>query len=96
MTTNPPATDPNPALESDAARPKTVGQEGAQATSLRLTLPRLGGAALLSLPLFLFFVIPVAALLMRTAMRLVDPLYNYQPIRTVQQAMKDLREEIGK
>ena len=37
-----------------------------------------------------------AALLMRTAMRLVAPLYNYTPPRTVQQAMKDLREEIGK
>jgi hypothetical protein len=37
-----------------------------------------------------------AALLMRTAMRLVAPLYNYQPPRTLQQAMQDLREEIAK
>jgi hypothetical protein len=37
-----------------------------------------------------------AALLMRTAMRLVAPLYNYEPPRTLQQAMKDLRQEIGK
>lgn len=37
-----------------------------------------------------------ARLLMRTALRLVAPLYNYQPPRTLQQAMKDLRWEIGK
>lgn len=37
-----------------------------------------------------------AALLMRTAMRLVAPLYNYVPPRTLQQAMKDLREEISR
>lgn len=37
-----------------------------------------------------------AALLMRTAMRLVAPLYNYQPPVSLQQAMKDLRQEIGK
>jgi hypothetical protein len=35
-----------------------------------------------------------AALLMRTAMRLVAPLYNYQPPRTLQEALKDLRREI--
>jgi hypothetical protein len=35
-----------------------------------------------------------AALLMRTAMRLIAPLYNYQPPRTLPQAMKDLRREI--
>jgi hypothetical protein len=37
-----------------------------------------------------------AALLMRTAMRLVAPLYNYQPPRTLQQALKDLQKEITK
>jgi hypothetical protein len=37
-----------------------------------------------------------AALLMRTAMRLVAPLYNYEPPRTLQQAMKDLRQEIAR
>jgi hypothetical protein len=36
-----------------------------------------------------------AALLMRTAMRLIAPLYNYQPPRTLPQAMRDLRREIG-
>lgn len=36
-----------------------------------------------------------AALLMRTAMRLVAPLYNYQPPRTLQEAMKDIRREIA-
>lgn len=35
-----------------------------------------------------------ARLLMHTALRLVAPLYNYQPPRTLQQAMKDLRQEI--
>lgn len=35
-----------------------------------------------------------AGLLMRTAMRLTAPLYNYQPPRTLQQAMKDLRSQI--
>lgn len=37
-----------------------------------------------------------AALLMRTAMRLIAPLYNYVPPRNLQQAMKDIRREIGK
>lgn len=37
-----------------------------------------------------------AALLMRTAMRLTAPLYNYQPPRTLQQALKDLQKEITK
>jgi hypothetical protein len=37
-----------------------------------------------------------AALLMRTAIRLVAPLYNYQPPRTLQDALKDLRQEIEK
>jgi hypothetical protein len=37
-----------------------------------------------------------AALLQRTAMRLIAPLYNYNPPRTLQQALKDLREEIAK
>jgi hypothetical protein len=37
-----------------------------------------------------------AALLMRTALRLVAPLYNYQPPRTVQQALKDLQREIAR
>lgn len=35
-----------------------------------------------------------ARLLTATALRLVAPLYNYQPPRTLQQAMKDLRREI--
>jgi hypothetical protein len=37
-----------------------------------------------------------ARLLLSTALRLVAPLYNYQPPRTLQQAMKDLRREIAK
>jgi hypothetical protein len=37
-----------------------------------------------------------AALLTRTALRLVAPLYNYQPPRTLQQALKDLRREINR
>ena len=37
----------------------------------------------------------VARLLLATALRLVAPLYNYQPPRTLQQAMKDLRREIS-
>jgi hypothetical protein len=37
-----------------------------------------------------------ARLLMTTALRLVAPLYNYSPPRTLQEAMRDLREEIGK
>jgi hypothetical protein len=36
-----------------------------------------------------------AALLTSTARRLVAPLYNYQPPRTMQQALKDLKKEIG-
>ncbi len=36
-----------------------------------------------------------ARLLMSTALRLIAPLYNYQPPRTLQQAMKDLRREIS-
>lgn len=36
-----------------------------------------------------------AALLMRTALRLVAPLYGYTPPVSLQQAMKDLRQEIG-
>jgi hypothetical protein len=36
-----------------------------------------------------------AALLTSTARRLVAPLYNYQPPRTMQQAIKDLKQEIG-
>lgn len=36
-----------------------------------------------------------ARLLTSTALRLIAPLYNYQPPRTVQQALKDLRQEIG-
>ena len=35
-----------------------------------------------------------AALLMRTALRLTAPLYNYQPPRTVPEALKDLRHEV--
>jgi hypothetical protein len=35
-----------------------------------------------------------ASLLMRTALRLIAPLYNYQPPHTLQEALKDLREEI--
>jgi hypothetical protein len=38
----------------------------------------------------------VARLLTATALRLVAPLYNYQPPVTLQQAMKDLRREIAK
>jgi hypothetical protein len=37
-----------------------------------------------------------ARLLMATALRLVAPLYNYTPPRTLQGAMQDLRKEIGK
>jgi len=37
-----------------------------------------------------------ARLMMATALRLIAPLYNYQPPRTLQDAMKDLRREIGK
>lgn len=37
-----------------------------------------------------------ARLLTHTAMRLVAPLYNYQPPRTLPQAIKDLRQEIAK
>jgi hypothetical protein len=36
-----------------------------------------------------------AALLMRTAMRLVAPLYNYDPPRSLQEALKDLQREIA-
>lgn len=36
-----------------------------------------------------------ARLLMHTAMRLVAPLYNYQPPRSLQEAIKDLRREIA-
>lgn len=35
-----------------------------------------------------------AGLLMHTALRLIAPLYNYTPPRTLQQALKDLRQEI--
>ena len=37
-----------------------------------------------------------ARLLTSTALRLTAPLYNYQPPVSLQQAMKDLREEIAK
>lgn len=37
-----------------------------------------------------------ASLLMRTALRLIAPLYNYQPPRSLQDAIKDLRQEIAK
>jgi hypothetical protein len=37
-----------------------------------------------------------AQLLMSTARRLVAPLYNYVPPRSVKQAISDLQEEIGK
>jgi len=37
-----------------------------------------------------------ARLLLSTALRLVAPLYNYQPPRSLAQAMKDLRREISK
>lgn len=36
-----------------------------------------------------------ARLMMHTALRLVAPLYNYQPPRSLQEAMKDLRREIA-
>lgn len=37
-----------------------------------------------------------ARLLMATALRLIAPLYNYTPPRSLQQALKDLRQEIRK
>lgn len=37
-----------------------------------------------------------ASLLMRTALRLTAPLYNYQPPRTLKQALADLQKEIRK
>jgi hypothetical protein len=37
-----------------------------------------------------------ARLLMSTALRLVAPLYNYTPPRSLQQALKDLQREIAK
>ncbi len=37
-----------------------------------------------------------ARLLLSTALRLVAPLYNYQPPRSLAQAMKDLKREIAK
>jgi len=37
-----------------------------------------------------------ARLLMSTALRLIAPLYNYQPPRSLQEAMNDLRREIAK
>jgi hypothetical protein len=37
-----------------------------------------------------------ARLLMSTALRLVAPLYNHQPPRSLQQALKDLKLEIGR
>lgn len=36
-----------------------------------------------------------ARLMMHTALRLIAPLYNYQPPRSLQEAMKDLRREIA-
>ena len=38
----------------------------------------------------------VARLMVHTALRLIAPLYHYQPPRSLQGAMKDLRREIGK
>lgn len=38
----------------------------------------------------------IAGLMMRTALRLTAPLYNYLPPRTMQQALKDLRRELAK
>lgn len=38
----------------------------------------------------------VARMLLSTALRLIAPLYNYQPPRNLQQAMKDLKREIAK
>jgi hypothetical protein len=35
-----------------------------------------------------------ARLLMSTALRLIAPLYNYQPPRTLQQALKDIRSAL--
>jgi N-acetyl-anhydromuramyl-L-alanine amidase AmpD len=37
-----------------------------------------------------------ARLLLSTALRLVAPLYAYEPPRTLQQAMRDLRQELQK
>lgn len=38
----------------------------------------------------------VARMLLSTALRLIASLYNYQPPRSLQQAMRDLRQEIAK
>jgi hypothetical protein len=38
----------------------------------------------------------VARLMVHTALRLIAPLYNYQPPRSLQEAMRDLRREISK
>jgi hypothetical protein len=38
----------------------------------------------------------VARLMVHTALRLIAPLYNYVPPRSLQEAMRDLRREIGK
>jgi hypothetical protein len=37
-----------------------------------------------------------ARLLLTTALRLIAPLYNYQPPRTLKEAMADLKKEIAK
>jgi hypothetical protein len=37
-----------------------------------------------------------ARLLVHTALRLVAPLYNYQPPRSLQEAMRDLKKEISR
>ena len=56
------------AARADRVRALPGAVAASQHTSSRLApLSRLGGAGLLSLPLFLFFVIPVAALLWRTS-----------------------------
>jgi hypothetical protein len=38
----------------------------------------------------------VARLMVHTALRLIAPLYNYVPPRNLQEAMRDLRREIGR
>jgi molybdate transport system permease protein len=60
-----PATDKSPAFEPDVTAPASLSL--ARRRFDALNLQSVGGAGLLSLPLFLFFVIPVVALLLRTS-----------------------------
>jgi len=61
----PPVTDTSPAIEAQAAQPD--GRTAVRARFTALKLRSVGAVGLLSLPLFLFFVIPIAALLLRTS-----------------------------